>query len=100
MENRIDFEEKVINTITIWNESYVERSKMEVLGECKNSVLSTKVCSKRFTWGRRQAIPQLYLFQLPGEHYRGAVITNDTSLWNTAYSRDLVLHMSGVRKCK
>ena len=38
------------------------------------------------------------LSQLPGEHYRGAVITNDVSLYHTAYSRVLVLHMSGVRK--
>ena len=38
------------------------------------------------------------LSQLPGEHYSGAVITNDASFYHTAFSRVLVLHMSGVRK--
>ena len=38
-------------------------------------------------------------YQLPGEHCRGAVITNDASLYHTAYSRILVSHMSWVRKC-
>ena len=39
----------------------------------------------------------LYLSPIPGEHYRGAVITNDVPLYHTAYTRVLVFtHEWGV----
>ena len=56
-------------------------------------------CFKHFTWGPRQAIPITLPFSTHWELYRGAVITNGASLYQTAFSRVLDLHMNGMRKC-